>query len=97
MGARELYLAAVAKPGDTILIGFAHELYEEDIEALDRDFKPLTEQGIKVGFMDNVTSMVVVRDAAAVTSAEHGPGKAILCPGCATAGHTVCQEGVHDE
>jgi hypothetical protein len=70
MGARELYLAAVAKPGDTILIGFAHELYEEDIEALDRDFKPLTEQGIKVGFMDNVTSMVVVRPGAEASDGE---------------------------
>lgn len=61
MGARELYLAAVASPGDTVLIGFAHELTNDDIEALDEDFKPLTEQGIKIGFMDNVTSMVVVK------------------------------------
>lgn len=61
MGARELYLAAVARPGDTVLIGFAHSLSDEDIDALDESFRPLIEQGIKVGFMDQVTSMVVFR------------------------------------
>lgn len=54
-------LAAVARPGDTVLIGFAHSLTDEDIEALDESFRPLIDQGIKVGFMDNVTSMVVFR------------------------------------
>lgn len=72
MGARELYLAAVAKPGDTVLIGFAHELTNDDIEALDEDFKPLTEQGIKVGFMDNVTSMVVIRGESVCQEGVHG-------------------------
>lgn len=54
-------IAAVAKPGDTVLIGFAHSLTDEDIEALDESFRPLIDQGIKVGYMDQVTSMVVVR------------------------------------
>ena len=70
MGARELYLAAVARPGDTILIGFDYNLSDEDIEALDESFKPLIEQGIKVGFMDNVTSMVVVRPDAEASDGE---------------------------
>lgn len=54
-------LAAVARPGDTLLVGFAHNLTDEDIEALDESFRPLIDQGIKVGFMDQVTSMVVFR------------------------------------
>lgn len=55
-----LHIAAVARPGDTVLIGFAHQLTDEDIEALDESFRPIIEQGIKIGFMDNVTSMVVL-------------------------------------
>ena len=55
------HIAAVARPGDTVLIGFADRLTDEDIDALDESFRPLIEQGIKVGFMDNVTSMVVFR------------------------------------
>lgn len=54
------HIAAVARPGDTVLIGFAHQLTDEDIEALDESFRPIIEQGIKIGFMDNVTSMVVL-------------------------------------
>jgi hypothetical protein len=54
-------LAALARPGDTILIGFAHNLTDDDIEAMDENFKPLVEQGIKIGFLDQVTSMVVIR------------------------------------
>lgn len=56
-----VHVAAVAKPGDTVLIGFAHQLTDEDIEALDESFRPLIDQGIKIGFMDQVTSMVVVK------------------------------------
>lgn len=55
------HIAAIARPGDTVLIGFAHELTAEDIEALDESFRPLAELGLKVGFTDNVTSMVVFR------------------------------------
>lgn len=54
------HIAAVARPGDTVLIGFAHNLTEEDIEALDESFRPIIDQGIKIGFMDQVTSMVVI-------------------------------------
>lgn len=55
------HIATIARPGDTVLIGFSHSLTDEDIDALDESFKPLIEQGIKVGFMDQVTSMVVFR------------------------------------
>lgn len=55
------YVAAVARPGDTVLIGFSHSLTDEEIDALDESFKPIIKQGIKIGFMDQVTSMVVVR------------------------------------
>lgn len=55
------HIAAIARPGDTVLIGFAHELSDEEIEAIDENFRPLAEQGIKIGFLDQVTSMVVVR------------------------------------
>ena len=55
------HIAAVAKPGDTVLIGFAHNLTDDEIEALDESFRPLIDQGIKIGFVDQVTSMVVVK------------------------------------
>jgi len=55
------HIAAVARPGDTVLIGFAHNLTDEEIEALDESFRPLAAQGLKIGFMDQVTSMVVFR------------------------------------
>lgn len=55
------HIAAVATPGDTVLIGFAHELSDEEVEAMDEHFRPLLDQGIKVGFLDQVTSMVVVK------------------------------------
>lgn len=55
------HIAAVARPGDTVLIGFAHELDDAEIAAIDENFRPLAEQGIKIGFLDQVTSMVVVR------------------------------------
>lgn len=55
------HIAAVARPGDTVLIGFAHNLTDAEIEAIDESFRPLIERGIKVGFLDQVTSMVVVK------------------------------------
>lgn len=54
-------IAAVARPGDTVLIGFSRDLTDEDIEVLGELFRPLIGQGIKVGYVDQVTSMVVVR------------------------------------
>lgn len=56
------HIAAVAQPGDTILIGFAHPLTDEDIEAMDANFGPLIrETGVKIGYLDNVTGMVVIK------------------------------------
>jgi len=55
------HIAAVARPGDTVLIGFAHNLTDEEIEALDESFRPLIDRGLKIGFMDQVVSMVVFR------------------------------------
>ena len=62
LNAQTVHIAAIARPGDTVLIGFTHELSDEEIEAIDENFRPLAEQGIKIGFLDQVTSMVVVRD-----------------------------------
>jgi hypothetical protein len=55
------HVVALARPGDTILIGFANYLTDDDIEAMDEHFKPITDAGIKIGFLDQVTSMVVIR------------------------------------
>lgn len=57
----KVHIAAVARPGDTVLIGFAHNLTDEEIEAIDENFRPLIEQGIKIGYLDQVTSMAVVK------------------------------------
>lgn len=53
---------AVARPGDTILIGFSHELDDETIEAFDEHFRPYVEAGIKIGYLDQVTSMIVIKE-----------------------------------
>jgi hypothetical protein len=55
------HIVALARPGDTILIGFAHNLTDDDIAAMDESFKPLVDAGVKIGFLDQVTSMVVIR------------------------------------
>ena len=60
-------LAVIARPGDTILIGFERPLTDEDIEAMDENFRPIIDEGIKVGYLDSVTSMVVVRPGGEVT------------------------------
>ncbi len=55
------HIVALARPGDTVLIGFAHSLTDDDIEAMDESFRPIIDAGIKIGFLDQVTSMVVFR------------------------------------
>lgn len=52
---------AVARPGDTLVIGFSIPLDDDQYSQLAETFKPLTEQGIKVAFADHVTAMVVAR------------------------------------
>lgn len=63
----EVSSIAVARPGDTILIGFAHELDDETIAAFDEHFAPYVEAGIKIGYLDQVTSMVVIKGDGADT------------------------------
>lgn len=55
------FIAAIARPGDTVLIGFVDPLDDEDIEGLDQSFEPLRRLGVQIGFTDGVTSMVVIR------------------------------------
>lgn len=55
------FIAAIARPGDTVLIGFAEPLDEEDIDTLDESFEPLRRTGVEIGFTDGVSSMVVIR------------------------------------
>lgn len=57
-------IAAVARPGDTILVGFGYALSDAEIEEIERNFRPLVNQGIKIGFIDQVTSMVVAKGSA---------------------------------
>lgn len=55
------FIAAIAQPGDTVLIGFADPLDQEEIESLDEAFEPLRRTGVEIGFTDGVSSMVVIR------------------------------------
>lgn len=54
-------LAAVAHPGDTVILTFSHMLSDEEVEQLFDHWKPLAEQGIKVAFADQVSGVVVCR------------------------------------
>lgn len=82
--------AAVAKPGDTVLIGIEGPIDDETIDALEEHFQPYVEAGIIVGYIDNVTSMVVMRPN--VTFPDHQPGKAVLCIRCFEDGKAVCTD-----
>lgn len=56
------HIAAVAKPGDTIMIGFDRTLTDGELEDLREGFKGFTEKtGIHVAFVEHATSMVVAR------------------------------------
>lgn len=52
---------AVARPGDTLVVGFSLALSDWDRAELAETFRPLTERGIKVAFADHVTAMVVAK------------------------------------
>lgn len=55
-------LAAIARPGDTVLIGFERALTDEDLESLREGFQDFTETtGVHIAFVEQATSMVVVR------------------------------------
>lgn len=55
-------IAAVAQPGDTILIGFDRTLSDQELDQLREDFTDFTETtGVHIGFVEHATSMAVAR------------------------------------
>lgn len=56
-----LTLAAIARPGDTVIIGFDRPLSDEEVGWMEESFAPLKDRGVTIAFADQVTSMVVVR------------------------------------
>ncbi len=55
-------LAAVALPGDTVLVGFDRSLSDEELEDLREGFQGFTEAtGVHFAFVEHATSMVVMR------------------------------------
>lgn len=56
-------LAAIARPGDTVILAFGRELDEDDIEHLTEAFGPLKERGIEVAFTDQVEGVTVASPA----------------------------------
>jgi hypothetical protein len=56
------HIAAVARPGDTVLIGFNRELDDLELAGLAEDFSNFTDQtGVHIATLENVSSMVVIR------------------------------------
>lgn len=55
-------VAALARRGDTILIGFDRTLSDQELEDLREAFEGFTETtGVHIGFVEHATSMVVAR------------------------------------
>lgn len=55
-------IAALARPGDTILIGFDRTLTDEELDDLREGFQDFTETtGVHIAFVEHTTSMVVAR------------------------------------
>ena len=55
-------VAAVARPGDTVLIGLRDRLCDEELGYMIEDFKEFTETtGIHIALVEGVTSMTVAR------------------------------------
>jgi hypothetical protein len=56
------HIAAVARPGDTVLIGFNSPLDDETLQYLDEQFREWSERtGVKVALIADIAQMVVVR------------------------------------
>lgn len=55
------HIAAVARPGDVVLIGFEHLMSDDELGALKEQFRELVDLGVRVGVFEGVTSMVVFR------------------------------------
>ena len=55
-------IAALARPGDTILIGFDRTLSDEELDDLCEGFQDFTETtGVHIAFVEHATSMAVAR------------------------------------
>lgn len=53
---------AVARPGDTIMIGFDHQLTDDELTELQDAFEGFSgTTGIHIAFIENASSMVVAR------------------------------------
>lgn len=62
MSDQPITIAAVAKPGDTVLIGFDRLMTDEEFNAMRDRLRPLKDQlGIQIGVVEGASSMVVVR------------------------------------
>lgn len=62
------FIAAIAQPGDTVIIAFSGQLDDADIEWLNQQFQPIIDRGVDIQYTDQVSDIVVVRpgEAAAV-------------------------------
>lgn len=70
----KIELAAIARPGDTILIGFDRTLSDEELDQLREDFEHFTETtGVHIGFVEHATSMVVMRPEDEADQPEYSP------------------------
>jgi hypothetical protein len=55
-------VAAVAKPGDTILVGYDHRLDEEEFEEMTTRLRAVGDElGIRFGVIEGASSVIVVR------------------------------------
>lgn len=58
----EFKIAALARPGDTILIGFDRSLSDAELDELREGFQDFTETtGVHIAFVEHAASMVVSR------------------------------------
>jgi hypothetical protein len=56
------HIAAVARPGDTVLIGFNRALSDNELDQLREDFEGFSETtGVHIVFVEQVSSMVVAK------------------------------------
>lgn len=56
------HIAASARPGDTVVVGFNRTLTDEELDELYAQFNGFTETtGIHVAIVEDVSSMVVLR------------------------------------
>ena len=54
--------AAVARPGDTIMMAFDRTLTDEELDELHQAFEDFTKTtGVHIAFVEHVTAMVVMR------------------------------------